>query len=453
MRKLLIILGLVVTVTSRAQLQNANWCFGVNARVNFNTTPPTPMLSEIDWNNPGASVQGASVSDATGQLRFYTDGINVWDKNDQSMLNGSGLFGSTENTVQQNFVIVPKPGNPYLYYIFTLGAIWEHGTGTPPASRGGIHYSVVDMSSGTGQVVLGLKNVVINNHNGDPIDYPFDYNHTEDNPVFVHIKSRITTALHADGDKIWVTIIPDFYFNQQHTRYYYQFLVTASGINGLADGISPQPLNPILLDPLNYPNHTGFGVMKVSPDGQFLCDAEDIVNLYNFNNQTGDISFNTTVYSFPWDGSHTTGFGLEFSPNSQLIYFTDNPYGILQSGFNTDTSVIKNYASLYQYQIQNQRLRIIFDYPPPSSDIITPLPVVAPFGLQLGMDNKIYVCAFGTLQQYRNYLGVINLPDVVGLGCNFVPNGLQLLPNTFQNGTLPQWVHKASLCINLPLIN
>jgi hypothetical protein len=454
MKKLLFIVLLFFTSFSFAQLENANWCFGFNAGVNFNTNPPTAISSQITLTNPGSCEVSASVSDDNGQLLFYTDGINVWDKNNVAMPNGNGLYGYSDlENSQQTVVIVPKPGNPNIYYIFTLGAIGYVSSGTSPVGRGGMHYSVVDMSlnGGNGDVVPNLKNVILKDQAGNPIDYPFDYNATNTNPFFISEKSRITTSLHASGQQIWVSIIADFYYNFQHTRWFYNYLVSQNGIGMVADGISPEPTASSQLAASNYTENNPFhAVMKVSPNGQFLCDAEDIVNLYNYNNQNGTISFNNTIYdsNLGGNGGHSLGYGLEFSPNSQLIYFTDNPDGIQQSGRGTNKISSKNYVTLFQYHIQRQYLEAIYNYPAVSpGDAITPIPSEAPYGIQLSMDNKIYVCALGYMHQYMNYLGVINSPNTQGIGCNFVPTGLQLLPNTANDCTLPQWVHKATTVI------
>jgi hypothetical protein len=51
-----------------------------------------------------------------GNYFFYTDGSYVYNKNHQIMSNGYGLLGSST----QSAIIVPKPRNPYVYYIFTV---------------------------------------------------------------------------------------------------------------------------------------------------------------------------------------------------------------------------------------------------------------------------------------------------------------------------------------------
>lgn len=345
-------------------------------------------------------------------------------------------------------LIIPKPGSNKLYYIITLGTIYYYPAGSSPTGRGGMHYSVVDMTlnNGKGDITPGLKNIPLKNHNGVVMDYPHDYNATFNNPIFISQKSRMSTTLHADKDKIWLSIIPDYFMNWQHDRYFYNYLITENGIDNTTDGISPAPTVWSFMDPANYTIYNPYSsVMKISPDGQYLCDVEDVVNLYNYNNQTGAISFDHKIYAADPLGTSSPGVGVEFSPNSQLVYFTDNPYGFIQSKPTSDTNSRPG-AKLYQYSITKDLLELIHIYPPPVSSSetndITHLNAEGSFGIQLGMDNKIYTCAYGALQQYWNYLGVINQPNTVGLGCNFVPTGLQLAPGTRQNGTLPQWVHK-----------
>lgn len=75
-----------------AQKQNNQWRFGFNSAIDFNTTPPSSL--------PGCAIQtqegSASVADElAGALLFYTDGIVVWNANNQPMPNGTGLLGGT----------------------------------------------------------------------------------------------------------------------------------------------------------------------------------------------------------------------------------------------------------------------------------------------------------------------------------------------------------------------
>lgn len=92
----LLVIFLFLHATLYAQIENSHWCFGWNAHVIFNSTPPNVGTAAITLGHPGDSDQGASVSNAAGQLLFYTDGINVWDNTHTLMPNGSNLYGYTD---------------------------------------------------------------------------------------------------------------------------------------------------------------------------------------------------------------------------------------------------------------------------------------------------------------------------------------------------------------------
>jgi hypothetical protein len=61
-----------------------NWYFGQNAGITFNSGTPTALLDGLLVTNEGCT----SFSDENGGLIFYTDGINVWNRNHQAMPNG-----------------------------------------------------------------------------------------------------------------------------------------------------------------------------------------------------------------------------------------------------------------------------------------------------------------------------------------------------------------------------
>src|SRR4051812_8983429 len=91
---------------SFAQKEKNIWYFGNKAGVDFNSGSPV-VLHDSKMN----SWEGcASIADRnTGQLLFYTDGVTIWDRNQNTMSNGSGLFGHRSST--QSALIVPMPGD------------------------------------------------------------------------------------------------------------------------------------------------------------------------------------------------------------------------------------------------------------------------------------------------------------------------------------------------------
>ena len=99
---------------------------------------------------PGSSLVSleacASISDENGELLFYSDGQNVWDRSHSLMSNGTGLLGNQDIT--QGVMILPFPNTSDQYYVFTLDD--------------SLHYSIVDMSlnGGLGDVSAS-KNIFV----------------------------------------------------------------------------------------------------------------------------------------------------------------------------------------------------------------------------------------------------------------------------------------------------
>jgi N-acetylneuraminic acid mutarotase len=455
MKKLFFILALFITSFSFGQnLQNANWCFKINAKINFNIVPPAVSTCASNPYNPyGGS--GASVSSSSGQLLFYTDGVRVWDKNNNIMPNGSYIGGGTNNVWnQQTTIIVPKPNSWNLYYIFVVNKFLG---GNTPTGRGGLHYSIVDICANNGNgdilVINGQNNFALNNQDGTPIDY--DYNTNSGLQIF---ENRISSTLNDDKTKVWVSFFTRFNVGGVPQRYAYQYLVAQNGINNTADGTSPNPTTFLALDNANFPvptNYSVYGAIKFSPhrnypDDNYLCDANtSCVTLYNFDKQTGALTFKRNIYPFvsPWTAP---GYGVEFSPNSQLLYFCTYDDKVYQEGINeVQKPNTKKYIRVRQQNINSEDSAIIvgeFEASPPASstdNLLTPIPAIGSHGdLQLAINNKIYVCSdYAGVPQYGK-LDAITLPDIPGIGCSYVIGDLTLANGTQHEGSLPQWVHK-----------
>ena len=95
-RLLFAVLAILVLSTS-AQAQQArfnNWYFGNKAGVSFASGSPVVLT-----NGQMVTTEGcASMSDASGNLMFYTNGISVWNSNHLVMTNGTGLTGHALST-------------------------------------------------------------------------------------------------------------------------------------------------------------------------------------------------------------------------------------------------------------------------------------------------------------------------------------------------------------------
>ena len=409
------------------QAEASHWYFGNGAGLIFDisagTVTPTADAASTINTNEGCS----SISDINGNLLFYTDGRNVWDKNHNIMPNadyasGTGLYGDPSST--SSGLIVPKPGNPNQYYIFTVdephhqnayafpnqGPANESGNpvnfysdsngGVPEADDGynnGFAYSLVDLTlnGGNGDVFFSEKNVQLTTY--DPTDQAQDsYKCSE----------KITAVEHADGQSYWVLT----HFRDK----FYAFRVDNSGVdtNPVVSTAGP------LITEQGY-RRNAIGYMKASPDGSkiVICHRQNgntqgsnsnntgSVWLYNFDNSTGLISATNAVNLYPNSGP----YGVEFSPDSSIVYVTAN-------------------NSVVQFDISN---------PAPASTLTTVYNGFNFIGaIQLGPDGKIYIANSANPQT----LDVINSPDDLGIACDYDINGQALATGTFSNIGLPPFI-------------
>src|SRR5690606_17872425 len=183
-------LCLLISNVLLAQNEAANWYFGSKAGLTFNSGYPVAETNgEIDTSE-GCS----TISDKLGNLLFYSDGITVWNRNHEVMQNGNGLDGDFSST--QSALIVPKPYDENIYYIFTVD---------DRAGAKGLRYSEVDMSldGGLGAVLPSNKNT----------------------PLANPTTEKITAVESADGVNIWVIS------HLWDSDAFIAFQVTSTGVN------------------------------------------------------------------------------------------------------------------------------------------------------------------------------------------------------------------------------
>lgn len=282
----------------RAGAQHANhWLFGNHASLNFNTTPPTPV-SGGQTNNVDNS---SAISDANGNLLFYTDGMSVWNSSNSTMPNGTGLVGHM--SAGQCAVIVPIPCHASQYVIF-------HNTEF--SNPGYLNYTVVDMSlnNGSGDVVATQKNVSLGS------------GWTE----------KICAYYNASANSYWVLV------HKWNSNQFVAFNVSASGIATQSVVSSVGSVHNCG----SYGSaHDAMGQLTISPDGTKVLNAltcQDKYELFDFNAATGTLS---NPISIP--GSGGSAWGTAFSPDSKKIYvntiFGDHIYQYDISS-NNQTSIL-----------------------------------------------------------------------------------------------------------------
>ena len=261
------LLFILIRFISFSQNQTNIWYFGDKAGLNFNTNPISALNDGVFSHAEGIS----SICDINGDLLFFTNGINVWNANNQVMPNGSGLFG---NNSSSQILIVPKPGNCNIYYIFT----------TPAQNFAGISsYSTIDMRLDNGNGDLSEKNNIL----------------TET------ITERLSGTLHTNGVDYWVV------YQELGSNNFISYKITSAGVNPTPIISSTGIINAIVDDAV--------GSMKFSGDGKKLCTANELgfkkCQLFDFDNQTGIVSNGFVI-------SDTEGYGVEFSNDNKKLYIS-----------------------------------------------------------------------------------------------------------------------------------
>jgi len=250
-----------------AQKEANIWYFGKdNLGLDFNNGDPVVLTDGKLGNTEGSAV----ISDEEGNLLFYTDGETVWNKNHDTLLNGSNLSG--HKSAAQPALIIPQPGSSDKYYIFTTDFLASNG----------FRYSIVDMDLDNGLGGITTKNVIL----------------------FSSSTEKITAARHVNNTDIWVIA------HERNSDSFYSYRVSNAGI-----------------DPVPVISHSGSihllptGYMKTSPQGNRLALAlSDTVEIFDFDQSNGVVSDPISILV-----SGTT-YGVEFSPDGSKVYFTFNQW-------------------------------------------------------------------------------------------------------------------------------
>jgi gliding motility-associated-like protein len=213
---------------------------------------------------------------------------------------------------------------------------------------------------------------------------------------------KLTATKHANGCDTWVLV------HGWESNTFYAYLVTAEGISA--------PVKTSIGYHHGGDNEAGIGNMKFSSNGSRLAVAlwkNYKVELFNFDNSTGTVS-NSILMDFenvPIDplGIFKKDFppyGVEFSPDNTRLYigFPFPLFSYVGRLNQYDLNFWPNGAD-----IKNSEYRVA-------------LSVIGIFGVQAGPDGKIYVVDASN----KDHLAIVHNPDVMGGGCNYVKNGVDL---------------------------
>lgn len=271
---------------------STNWYFGNGAGITFNSGLPIALT-----NGALSTIEGvATISDINGNLLFYTNGVTVYNRVHNVMVNGTGLAGNVSST--QSSIIVKQPGNTNIYYIFTSDN---------DAEIDGIRYSIVDMNLGGGNGAVTSKNILLRTPSCE----------------------KLCAIRHCNNEDIWVVS------HDWNSNTFRCWLVDNSGVG-----------STIVLSNTGYiPSgitQSAYGQLKASSDGKkiatcyygFPGNGGNRIQLCDFDNATGIVSNAQTL-------STDVGlYGCAFSPNNNVLYAATNQGLLVQ--FNLCSNNIPN---------------------------------------------------------------------------------------------------------------
>lgn len=376
MRYTYTLLCILLCLHTHAQRQNNNWILGKYTGLNIGSFFTYTTKANISEN-------GAIVSDAaSGNLLFYTDGQNVWDKNHDGMPNGYAMGQDNNGTSAQGAVIIPTAKKANTYYLFTVGDK-DHS--------GQLQYSEIDMAlnGGLGDVVVATKNTIL----GDG-----------------YTEAMTTVAL---CDMMWVLAIKR-YSNEVHA-----FQVTAKGVTG--------PVISKLGYGITIPN---VATMKISPDKRYLSIAthhtRSYLAIHDFDIITGAVTNGTLIDS----SGNECFYGSEFSPDNSKLYAAELK----------KAEVYQYDMTLPAAQVGASR-KTIYTGTPGLYDVMGALQLGPDSNIYLALPNESYLARISTpnsntptyvhhavnLGSYKAGYGLPQPVPQVGIALDTLPGTLQVI--------------------------
>lgn len=269
--------ALLLPLTTWAQREQSLWYFGQQAGLSFPAGggAPTPLL-----NSKMTTYEGSAVAtNAQGQLLFYTNGENVFNRQHALMPNGRKLLGSNSST--QSALVVPDPGSGNVFYVFTVGA---------QGGKDGLRYSVVDMTRENGLGDVPRANMLL----------------------ISPVAEKLVAVRHQNGRDVWIVA------HRWNSNAFVSFLVTA-------EGVQTKPIMSNVGSMHAGPGRNAIGAMKFSPDGRKLAVAlwreANKYEVFDFDRSTGLVKNPKTFAPYP------EAYGVEFSPDGTKLYGSSNGEG------------------------------------------------------------------------------------------------------------------------------
>lgn len=455
-----------MTVSAQSNL-GRNWYFGQNAGLIWNSiNKPDTVNSSFSVATRGSDSVlanygcGIVQNDINGNLLFYGHANSIdtlkgyittsrlrnpglWNRFHLPIENSYDLRNFKGSGGTQSLASFKIESSESRYFVFTIDSIrpkypgvYYYGDNYRPT------YFIVDLDSSNGKGAI-LDSCKLGSTLASPLESYMYYDSTSGSNKRT-IWSSIACTKNAINSGYWI-----IYGGVQCETIFLSSTVSTRALSNVfasfllqGDSIKLMKYNTILMDStyiingISYrytfiPNSNGIGDPNVrfNHKGDMVAvPSSEGVLLYDFNQQTGELTnlrrkaliqnFSSSVYSC-----------LEFSPNDSLIY--------LSSG--SDLSLFlptMNQGGIYQLGVFDSLLGYLIPCSTsPGYSMFRFCNLIQKFSygsLQCGVDGKIYSPLIN-----MPFMGVIDSPNVRGIGCGFRPFGIQFKSSTKLSGGLP----------------
>ena len=116
--KIFVIASLQLLFASSLKAQQFNnWYFYSNNGITFNSSNPSFLSGSLITNYPKTGPGSSIISSINGQIKFYTNGVTVWNNNNDTLINGTGLLG--DESLLNSSLIIPYIDDTEKFFVFT----------------------------------------------------------------------------------------------------------------------------------------------------------------------------------------------------------------------------------------------------------------------------------------------------------------------------------------------
>lgn len=260
--------GVTVKEYGKTDQRSNIWYFGNKAGIDFNQKPPKALSTSAMVAPAGCAI----VCDRNGQVIFYTDGDQVWDKTN-ALITPSPPLGGNPNSAQSS-LIVPVASDETLYYIFTTQSI--NGV-----SNDELRFSLFDLKMNNGKGAVVQSDVLL--------------------------FSKSTERITANGQ--W------FLAHEYGNNTFHAYEITSGGL-------SNPTYSSIGSDHSFQVAANGQGYMKLGAKNNVAValstpGTSNLVELFHLNDSTGTLTNYRKI-----DLKHPAGqvYGIEFSPGGNKVF-------------------------------------------------------------------------------------------------------------------------------------